>query len=253
MLHIEDHGRVRVLRLDRPDRLNAFDNVHYGLLADAVEAAESDDAVGVVVITGAGRAFSAGADLTAIADPSLSDDFLAQFTRLLETLDASTKPLIAAVNGLAVGVGTTMLLHCDLVLADAAARFRTPFPQLGTTPEAASSILLPRLVGPQFAKWMLLTGEWVDADAALRMGLVANVYPAGTVLDEALALAERMSVLPGEALAAAKRLLAEGLTEQVRAAIDREMIAARALVAGGVPSALSPGSSPTAPPSGAAS
>jgi enoyl-CoA hydratase/carnithine racemase len=253
MLHIDDHGRVRVLRLDRPDRLNAFDNVHYGLLADAVEAAENDDAVGVVVITGAGRAFSAGADLTAIADPTLSEDFKVQFMRLLEALDSITKPVVAAVNGLAVGVGTTMLLHCDLVLADAAARFRTPFPQLGTTPEAASSVLLPRLVGPQFAKWMLLTGEWIDADTALRMGLVASVCPSGTVLDEALTLAERMAALPPPALAAAKRLLAEGLQDAVSAAIGREMEAALALVASGVPSALSPGSSRVAPPSGAAS
>lgn len=233
MLTIEDRGRVRILQLDRPDRLNAFDHEQYSLVADALATADADDDVGVVVLTGAGRAFSAGADLTAIRDPEQSKHFAPQFERMLDALGALTKPLIGAVNGLAVGIGTTILLHCDIVLADEDARFRTPFPQLATTPEAGSSMLLTRAVGPQFANWMLLTGEWVDASTASRAGLVAGLCPPGTVLDAAVELAAGMAGSRPDALAAAKRLTRAGLDDLVRAARQRETAAAAALARSG--------------------
>ncbi|MSX92803.1 MAG: hypothetical protein F2749_05220, partial [Actinobacteria bacterium] len=159
-VHTENHDRVQVLRFDRPESLNAFDAQHYGLLADALLAADADDGVGVIVLTGTGRAFSAGADLKALQTGG--HDVGVQFTRMLDAFAIGT-PVLAAVNGLAVGIGTTMLLHCDVVLADPAARFRTPFAALGTTPEAGSSYLLAERTNTQFANLMLIAGEWIDA------------------------------------------------------------------------------------------
>jgi enoyl-CoA hydratase/carnithine racemase len=226
MLAVEDHGSVRVLRLNRPHRLNAFNHELYAALGDALRGAQEDGAVAVVVITGTGRAFSAGADLQDLRDPELAPLFSPAFEAMLDSFAATTKPIIAAVNGLAVGIGTTLLLHCDLVLADAGARFRTPFPQLWTTPEAGSSVLLPMRVGPHFAKWMLLTGEWVDAPTAARFGLVAEICPEGTVRERALALGAHLAALPPAALAAAKTLVDDGLNDLVSAARRRERAAA---------------------------
>lgn len=240
MLLIDDRDGVRLLTMNRPERLNAFDVEQHHQLADALAAADADAAVRVVVLTGAGRAFSSGADLRVVQDATLAPQVFPAFERFIDALGACSKPVIAAVNGLAVGVGTTLLLHCDLVLADAEARFRTPFPQLGTTPEAASSLLLPRAVGAQFANWMLLTGEWVDADTAWRAGLVAKVSPAGMVLAEALALARTMAELQPGTLAMAKRLVRDGLAEQVLAARQRETEAARELSRIGVISQVAP-------------
>jgi enoyl-CoA hydratase/carnithine racemase len=219
-LQLHDHGRVRVLRLDRPERLNAFDADQFAQIADALVAAESDDTVGVIVITGTGRAFSAGADLQALATGGLRTGV--EFARALDTVATVTKPIVAAVNGLAVGIGTTLLLHCDLVLADPSARFRTPFATLGTAPEAASSLLLAQRTNAQFASLMLLTGEWIDADTALRNHLVARISAPGEVLAEAIALATQMAAQSPAALAVAKRLMAHGQAEAVSAARVRE-------------------------------
>jgi enoyl-CoA hydratase/carnithine racemase len=234
MLHADDHGQVRSLRLDRPDRLNAFDHVQFDEVAAAIRAAATDSGVRVVVITGTGRAFSAGADVKAVSDPSLAPLFSPAFERMLDAFAEIDKPVVAAVNGLAVGIGTTLLLHCDLVLADGDARFRTPFPQLATTPEAGSSLLLPHAAGAQFANWMLLTGEWVDAQSAAGAGLVGRVCPPGTVLHEAMAVAQRMAQLPPEPLAAAKRLIRTGVGALVSGARARENAEARSLMERGI-------------------
>ena len=235
---ITDHERVRCCTLDRPEKLNAFDDVSYDELAAALVAADADSGVHVVVLTGAGRAFSAGVDLTAMQDPEVVSRLGPAFDGMLDTIDAFSKPLIAAVNGLAVGIGATILLHCDLVLADATARFRTPFPQLGTTPEAGSSLLLPRLAGPQFAKRMFFTGDWIDADTAFRVGMIAEVTAEGAALERALALAAELAEHPSAALAAAKRLVDEGWAEATRAARAREVREAQGLAAEGVVSPL---------------
>jgi len=230
-LQIDDHERVRVLRFDRPDRLNALDAHHYGLIADALETAAHDDGVGAVVLTGTGRAFCAGADLRALAHDGR--DTGVQFDRMLDAL-AIEKPVVAAVNGLAVGIGTTILLHCDLVLAEPTARFRTPFAALGTAPEAGSSYLLAQRTNTQFANLMLLGGDWVDAEAALRNHLVAALSRPGAVLAEALALAHRIAGHSPAALAAAKRLAAEGVLTASRAARVRETQEAARLGADGL-------------------
>ncbi|MDO8361642.1 MAG: enoyl-CoA hydratase-related protein [Actinomycetota bacterium] len=234
MLRIDDHDGVRVLRLERPERLNAFDHVQYGEMADALLAADADTGVHVVVLTGTGRAFCAGADLTSIQDPALAVQYQPQFDRMLDALAAISIPVVAAVNGLAVGVGVTLLLQCDLVLADPEARFRTPFAALGTAPEAGSSLLLPQRVGAQLANWMLLTGEWVDAQRALQAGLVAAISQPGAVQEEAIAVAQRIAAHAPQAVAVAKRLVAHGRADLVRAARDREVEAARRLHIDGV-------------------
>jgi enoyl-CoA hydratase/carnithine racemase len=230
-IHAQDHGRVRVLQFDRPDSLNAFDAHHYGLLADALDTADADDGIGAIVITGAGRAFSAGADLKALHTGQ--QEIGAQFARMLNAFVTDT-PVLAAVNGLAIGIGTTMLLHCDVVLADPSARFRTPFAALGTTPEAGSSYLLAERTNNQFANLMLIAGEWVDADAALRNGLVARVTAPGQVLDETVAMAAQISQWSPAALAAAKRLTSHGRLEASRLARDRETQEARSVGTGGL-------------------
>lgn len=230
-LLVENHDRVRLLRFDRPDSLNAFDAHQYGLLADALSAADADDGVGAIVLTGTGRAFSAGADLKALQTGG--HDVGAQFTRMLDAFAIDT-PVLAAVNGLAIGIGTTMLLHCDVVLADPAARFRTPFAALGTTPEAGSSYLLAERTNTQFANLMLIAGEWIDADTAQRNGLVARVSAPGQVVAETLAMAAQISQWSPAALAASKRLNRHGRLEASRAARDREMQEAARVGTGGL-------------------
>ena len=156
-------------------------------MPSAFEAAEGDPAVRVVLIHGQPGGFTAGNDLADFLDnPPLSEDPPAPVFRFLRAFSTLSKPFVAAVSGAAVGVGTTMLLHCDLVYAGASAKFQLPFVNLGLCPEAASSLLLPALVGHVRAAEMLLLGEPFDAEKALEVGLVNAVLPDASVLDHAL-------------------------------------------------------------------
>jgi enoyl-CoA hydratase/carnithine racemase len=223
-----DEAGVRFVTLNRPEKLNAFTAASYVATADAFEQAAADPGVAVVVLTGAGRAFSAGVDL-GVWRSGDATGLAAGFEAMLRQVDLFPKPVIAAVNGLAVGIGMTLLLHCDLVMVDEAARFRAPFVELGTTPEAASSWLLPRAIGAQNAMWTLLSGEWMDARTALESGLAWRLCPAGTVVAEAAAVARRLAALPQGPIVATKRLVRDGFRERVLDAIHRETEAARAL------------------------
>jgi enoyl-CoA hydratase/carnithine racemase len=223
VLRIEDDGAVRVLTLDRPEAKNAFNNELYDAVRVALGEAADDDSVTVCVITGAGDSFSAGQDLKALAglkdDPSAAGRF-DPFARALAAFD---KPLIAAVNGAAVGVGTTMLLHFDLVLASDAARFKLPFVALGLVPEAASSLLLSPAIGPQAAAFYLLTGEWMGAEEAVARGLAWKRCAPEGLLDETLGLARRIAAAPLEGVRNTKRLLQAARSDAVAAAMDREV------------------------------
>jgi enoyl-CoA hydratase/carnithine racemase len=223
VLHIADDDGVRVLTLDRPEARNAFNPELYEAVRVALDTAAADDSVRVCVITGAGDIFSAGQDLKVLAglkdDPGAANAF-DPFARTLATFE---KPLIAAVNGAAVGVGTTMLLHCDLVLAADTARFKMPFVSLGLIPEAGSSLLLPASIGPQAAAFYLLTGDWIDAEEAVARGLAWKRYPAERLLDETLELARRIAAGPLEALRNSKRLLQAARSDALTAAMDREL------------------------------
>ena len=223
VLRIEDDGAVRVLTLDRPEARNAFNGELYEAVRVALGEAAADDSVTVCVLTGAGDIFSAGQDLKVLA--GLKDDPAAAryFDPFARALAAFDKPLLAAVNGAAVGVGTTMLLHCDLVLVAETARFKLPFVALGLVPEAASSLLLPAVVGAQAAAFYLLTGEWIEADEAVARGLAWKACAPERLLDETLDVARRIATAPLEAVRNTKRLLRAARSDAVTAAMDREV------------------------------
>ena len=224
-IRIEDHGRVRAITFSRSDKLNAFDSTLYHATAEALVAAAEDEAVHVVVLTGEGRAFSAGQDLAemaALATGTAPEGAETGFTSLLDVLVGYPKPLVAAVNGLAIGIGFTILPHCDLVLVDEGARLRVPFAELGAPPEAASSLLFPARMGWQRAAYVLLTSDWITADQAVEFGLALRTCAPGTVLDEALALAHRVASAPLSALLAIKRLMQDGQVDAIVAARRRE-------------------------------
>ena len=154
MLRVEDTGRVRVLTLDRPEALNAFNEALYDAVTDALIEAQADDGVAVVVLTGEGRAFSAGTDLLEMAARMSDPDFVPGrhgFPGLIDHLVAFDKPLICAVNGLGLGIGATILGLVDLAFMSTEARLKCPFTSLGVAPEAASSVTFPRLMGRQAA------------------------------------------------------------------------------------------------------
>ncbi|MEZ5266026.1 MAG: enoyl-CoA hydratase/isomerase family protein [Acidimicrobiales bacterium] len=174
VLLIDDDQRVRTVRINRPAALNAMDNATFAAIRDALAAAEQDPAVAVVVLTGTGRAFCAGQDLTEMLATRGEDAEPHQFPSMIEMVTSFRKPLIAAVNGLGVGIGMTILAHCDLVLMASTARLRTPFPQLGLAPEAAPAGPSP-VESAGSAASILLSGRWFDAEECLRMGFVWKV------------------------------------------------------------------------------
>ncbi|MHB2168740.1 enoyl-CoA hydratase-related protein [Alsobacter sp. R-9] len=203
---VTDADGVREIVFNRPAKKNAFTAAMYAALATALREASASEAVGAVLLHGAGGVFTAGNDIgDFLAAPPIGPD--APVLRFLAALVDSDKPLVAAVEGPAVGVGTTMLLHCDLVFAAPEARFRTPFVDLGLVPEAASSVLLPALVGPVRANRMLLAGEAIDAATARDWGLVGTVCAPGTVVDDARAAAQALARKPRGAVAGTRALM----------------------------------------------
>ncbi len=234
-LQVTDAHRVRTLTLDRPDALNAFNEELYDATAEALLAAAEDPAVAVVLLTGNGRAFSAGTDLLEMHERATNPDFVAGkhgFIGLIDALAAFPKPLICAVNGLGLGIGATVLGFADLAFMSTSARLKCPFTSLGVAPEAASSYLFPRLMGRQDAAWMLLSAEWVSAEQALEMGLVWRLCEPDDLLAEARRHAELLAARPISSLMAVKRTMVEPLREQVRAARDRENAAFAELMGG---------------------
>ena len=224
-LQISDDNRVRTLVLDRPEALNAFNEELYLATATALREADADPDVAVVLLTGAGRAFSAGNDLkemeARITDPQMSDQGR-HFTTMISALTDLTKPLVCAVNGVGVGIGTTVLGYADLVFMSSTARLKCPFTSLGVAPEAASSYLLPQLIGRQNAAWMLLSSQWVDASEALRMGIAWRVCEPDELLPEARRHAEIIAAQSIPSLVAVKRTLTEPFRDGIEAATARE-------------------------------
>lgn len=225
ILKIEDENRVRTCTLNRPDALNAFDEALYDATAEALLAAADDPEVAVVLLTGAGRSFSAGTDLNEmqarISDPQFTPGKYG-FTGLVDALARFPKPLICAVNGIGLGIGATILGYADLVFMSATARLKCPFTSLGVAPEAGSSYLLPQLIGRQNAAWLLMSSEWVDAEEALRMGLVWKVCEPQALLDEARRHAEVLASRPISSLKAVKATMVAPVREEAAAATARE-------------------------------
>ncbi len=220
-----DRG-VQVIELNRPDKKNAFTGAMYDQLREALIAADADASVKVILLTGAGNAFSAGNDLKDfLQSPPESAD--APPFAFLKALAGVKKPVVAAVNGVAVGVGVTLLFHCDLVYAQESARFAFPFVALGLVPEGASSLLLPRLVGHQRASEILLFGDPISASEAHALGLVNRVIGDQPVLDFALAQALRLTQLPLGAVARTKALLKHPAEVQERIQLEAEAFVER--------------------------
>lgn len=220
------------LTLDRPDRLNSFMAGDYRDLRVGLEQARADPSVRVIVLTGAGRAFSAGADRS-LMDASTSPSELAHATTelaaLLDILGRCEKPTIAAVNGSAVGVGCTILLYFDLVVMSASARLRLPFTALGMVPEAGSTTLLPLHARWADTVWAMLSSEWIDAPTAYRMGIAWRIVPDADLIDAAEHAASTIAMLNPEAVSATKELLITGRADIVRSAVDREFAKMSAL------------------------
>lgn len=218
---IQQEGGVLTLTLNRPDKKNALTDAMYGTLADAMEAARDDAAVRVVVMRGEGDMFCAGNDLgDFLAAASRGSSTEANVFRFIRLLGSYPKPLVAGVQGRAVGIGTTMLLHCDQVVLAEDALLTTPFVGLGLVPEAASSVLLPKLVGHQQAFSMLALGQAMDAKAARAAGL-ANLVVPNAGLDEAVAkVAAGIAAMPPGAVQATKALMRD--CEAIDAVIRRE-------------------------------
>lgn len=228
-VRVEQANRVLAITLARPDRRNAITVAMYAALADAVERAATDPAIDVITIKGEGQDFAAGNDLADFLQAAPRSDEEIPVWRLLRALAINQVPLIAAVHGNCVGIGTTMLLHCDLVIADDSARFSMPFVDLALVPEAASSLLVPRLAGRRRAARHLLLCEPFGAEEAANMGLVSHRCATGG-LDQAL---ERVTATllakPPEALRETQRLLRKGASEDVleRMQLESSLFAAR--------------------------
>ena len=214
-------GRLRIL-MDRPERRNAITVAMYAALADAIESAAQDAELRLITIEGAGEDFTAGNDLA---------DFLAEMPppgtdipvwRLLRALARNEVPLVAAVHGNAVGIGTTMLFHCDLVLAEEGCRFVMPFVDLGLVPEAASSLLMPRLAGRRRAARYLLLGEPFGPAEAAEIGLVSHVVGRGELAGALDAIAAALLAKPAQALRLTQRLLRRGPVEEILERMELE-------------------------------
>jgi len=232
MIADERDGAVAWLTFDRPERLNAFTGQGYREFRVALERCATDDLIRVVVVTGRGRAFSVGADRSLLDPTSTATERQNagdEFFRLLEVLSSFGKPLFAAVNGLAVGFGATMLLYCDVILVAETARLRLPFTEMGIVPEAGSSALLPARVRWADAMWTALSSDWIDASEALRMGLAWRVTPDAHLHEEVVEAAAKVAALDPFAVSATKRLMTVGRVDSARSAIAREVEEMRAL------------------------
>lgn len=234
-LIVSDEKRVRTLTLDRPEALNAFNEALYDATADALYAAAEDPAVAVVVLTGNGRAFSAGTDLLEMHQMATDPTFQRGkhgFLGLVDALVDFPKPLICAVNGLGLGIGTTVLGFADLAFMSSTAKLKCPFTSLGVAPEAASSYLLPQLMGRQNAAWTLLSAEWIGAEQAHAMGLVWKVCAPEELMSETRRHAELLAARPISSLVAVKRTMTAPLRAEIDAARERENAAFAELMGG---------------------
>lgn len=222
LVNISDDGGVRIVRMNRPEKKNALTADMYDAMAAALTGTRTDQAIRCVMFAGAPGAFCAGNDLDEFRKAAADGEGLGDAVlRFLHALAYCERPLVAAVDGLAIGVGTTMLLHCDYVVASTTARFSTPFVGLGLVPEAASTLLAPRLMGPRRAFAMLVMGEPLDAATAQSTGLINAVCDGADVETQALAAARKIAALPTEAVLASRRMI-RGEPEEIAERIDLE-------------------------------
>lgn len=219
-LIVDDAEGVRLVTWNRPDALNAMSLELWDGTRDALNTAVGDG-ISCVVLTGSGRAFNVGQDLSEMTDPRHADETRG-FRGLMTAIANLEVPLLAAVNGLAVGFGVTVLPWCEIAVASTAARFRTPFVSLGVTTEAGSSVTLPTVMGAQAAAHFVLTGEWLSAEDALASGLVWRMTEPDALVPDTMAIAQKIAAQPPNALRATTKLMRAGRTAGWEAAIERE-------------------------------
>lgn len=223
-LIVTDEDATRVITLRRPEKKNALTQDMYLAMSEAINSAQDNAAIRCIVITGGSGVFTAGNDLedflkdgTANSDKPRASNAI----KFLHALANNAKPIVAAVDGIAIGVGTTMLFHCDYVLASTSATFSTPFIHLGLVPEGASSLLVPRTMGHQRAFAMLVMGRTVSAEEAREAGFVNAVVATGHTETEARKVAREICALPAEAVALSRKLL-KSPPEEIIQRIDQE-------------------------------
>jgi enoyl-CoA hydratase/carnithine racemase len=219
---VTDDGAVRTIRMNRPEKKNALTAAMYDAMAEAIETAGRASQIRCVLICGVPGAFSAGNDLGDFMKAATGGEGLGNSVlRFLYSLARAERPLVAAVTGVAVGIGTTMMLHCDYAVAANDARFSTPFVALGLVPEAASSLIAPRVMGHRRAFELLVMGKAFSGEEAKAIGLVNQVAPAGEVEAQAMKAAQHIATLPPEGVALSRRLM-KGTPDAVVARIDEE-------------------------------
>jgi enoyl-CoA hydratase/carnithine racemase len=228
-VRVERKGGELAITLARPERRNAITVAMYAALAEAIENAARDESVRVISLRGQGQDFAAGNDLADFLTALPRDTNEIPVWRLLRALATCETPIVAAVHGNCVGIGTTILLHCDLVIAEESARFSLPFVDLALVPEAASTLLLPRLAGRTRAARYLLLGEPFGVDEALTIGLVSHAVGAGELETALDAIMQRLLAKPPAALRETQRLLRAGTSEEIldRMKLESEVFAER--------------------------
>jgi enoyl-CoA hydratase/carnithine racemase len=219
-IRIKQEGAALCVTFDQPEKKNALTGAMYEAATQALRQADRDPSIGAVVLSGAGGMFTAGNDIADFLAAGAGPGEFPAFT-FIKTLAACETPLVAAVDGIAIGIGATMILHCDLVYVAPETVFRMPFVDLGLVPEAASSLLLPRRIGMAKASEFLLLGETFGADDALRLGLANAIVPANELHGVALERAGRLAAKPRAAIAATRRLM-RGDAQEIQARIAEE-------------------------------
>jgi enoyl-CoA hydratase/carnithine racemase len=221
-VRIESSGGVLAITLARPERRNAITVAMYAALADAIEQAPADPTLRLITLTGDGEDFTAGNDLADFMAALPRDGEEIPVWRLLRALAVNELPLVAAVHGNAIGIGTTLLLHCDLVLAQEGTRFSLPFVDLGLVPEAASSLLLPRLAGRRRAARYLLMAEPFGPEEAREWGLVSHLVPKGALDQKLSEVVATLLAKPAEALRMTQKLLRHGNRDEILQRFEME-------------------------------
>ena len=227
---IQNHGAVRVLRFNRPEALNAFNEAMFDAVAAEVLAATDDDSVKVLVMTGEGRAFSAGMDLADKPDRANPPEH--GFGGMFEAFIEFPKPLLLAINGVGVGFGCTITGLADLVFMAQSARLRCPFTALGLTAEAASTVTFPAMMGPQAANWVLLSSQWLDAQTCKDYGMVFAVVADDELLSQTLEHAQVLASKPLASLITTKEMLMAPRREALREANEIEIAGLGSLMGG---------------------
>tara|TARA_Y100001954_G_C15764121_1_gene580805 strand:- start:235 stop:1011 length:777 start_codon:yes stop_codon:yes gene_type:complete len=225
VIDVEDVGRVRLLRLNRPEAKNAFNEAQYDSLTELLIEAENNSTVAVVVITGHGDSFSSGTDVVELGQRMANPAFTPGkhgFPGLADMLVDFSKPLLCAVNGIGLGIGVTILGLSDIVFMSHSARVKCPFTDLALAPEAASSFTFPAIMGRQNAAWTLLSSEWLSAEECFSMGLAFKLCNDEELIDVTMEHAQVLAAKPISSLVASKKLIMDPIRERIHAARKRE-------------------------------